>query len=108
VCSSDLLEAEEEQGRSVLEAARLAGRARGVRVRTGLVRTRNPARAILDEARRLNVEVVYLSTAHAPSSERPLGPVAAQLLAERPCRIVIQTGAPVAAAPARRPAAVRA
>jgi basic amino acid/polyamine antiporter, APA family len=100
------LEAEEEQGRSVLEAARLAGRARGVRVRTGLVRTRNPARAILDEARRTDVEVIYLSTAHAPASERPLGPVAAQLLAERPCRIVIQTGAPVAAVPSGRPVAV--
>jgi APA family basic amino acid/polyamine antiporter len=87
------LEAEEAQGRSVLEAARLAGRGRGLRVRTSLLRTRNPARAILDEARRLNVEVIYLSTLHAPASERPLGPLAAQLLAERPCRIVIQTGA---------------
>jgi Universal stress protein family len=86
------LEREEEQGRSVLEAARLAGRRQGLRVRTELLRTRNPARTILDEARRLNVEVVYLSTVHAPASERPLGPVSAQLLAERPCRIVIQTG----------------
>jgi len=101
------LEAEEARARSVLEAARLAGRARGLRVRTGLVRTRNPARAILDEARRLNVEVIYLSTVHAPGRERPLGPVAAQLLAERPCRIVIQTGAP-AAAERSRPAAIAA
>jgi APA family basic amino acid/polyamine antiporter len=86
------LEREEEQGRSVLEAARLAGKRRDVRVRTGLVRTRNPARTILEEARRLNVEVIYLSTLHAPASERPLGPISAQLLAERPCRIVIQAG----------------
>jgi APA family basic amino acid/polyamine antiporter len=88
------LEREEEQGRSVLEAARIAGRQRGVRVRTGLLRTRNPARTILDEARRLNVEVIYLSTIHAPASERPIGPVGAHLLAERPCRIVIQTAQP--------------
>jgi APA family basic amino acid/polyamine antiporter len=89
------LEAEEARGRSVLESARLAGRARGLRVRTALVRTRNPARAILDEARRKGVEVIYLSTAHAPASERPLGPITAQLLAERPVRVVIQTGGPV-------------
>jgi APA family basic amino acid/polyamine antiporter len=83
---------EEARARSVLEAARIAGRRRGIKVRTNLVRTRNPARAILDEARRLNVEVIYLSTAHAPASERPLGPIAAQLLAERPARVVIETG----------------
>ena len=83
---------EEERGRSVLEAARIAGRRRGIRVRTNLVRTRNPARAILDEARRLNVEVIYLSTVHAPASERPLGPISAQLLAERPVRVVIESG----------------
>jgi APA family basic amino acid/polyamine antiporter len=88
------LEREEEQGRSVLEAARIAGRQRGVRVRTGLLRTRNPARTILDEARRLHVEVIYLSTVHAPSSERPIGPLGAHLLAERPCRVVIQTAQP--------------
>jgi APA family basic amino acid/polyamine antiporter len=86
------LEEEEARGRSVLEAARIAGRRRGLRVRTNLLRTRNPARTILDEARRLNVEVIYLSALHAPRSERPLGPISAQLLAERPCRIVIETG----------------
>jgi hypothetical protein len=71
------------------------------------VRTRNPARAILDEARRLNVEVIYLSTVHAPASERPFGPITAQLLAERPVRIVVQTGGPAAPAQrSRRPVAV--
>jgi len=100
------LEEEEAKGRSVLEAATIAGRARGVRVRTNLVRTRNPARTILDEARRLNVEVIYLSMVHAPRSERPLGPISAQLLAERPCRIVIETGRPFAAERARPEPAV--
>jgi basic amino acid/polyamine antiporter, APA family len=85
------LDRQEEIGRSVLEVARMAGRRRGLHVRTGLLRTRNPARTILDEARRLNVEVIYLSTIHAPASERPLGPVSAHLLAERPCRVVIET-----------------
>jgi APA family basic amino acid/polyamine antiporter len=85
------LEREEARGRSVLEVARMAGRRRNLHVRTGLLRTRNPARTILDEARRLNVEVIYLSTVHAPVSERPLGPLSAHLLAERPCRVVIET-----------------
>jgi APA family basic amino acid/polyamine antiporter len=94
------LEREEQQGRSVLEAARLVGGRRGLRVRTELLRTRNPARTILDEARRFNVEVIYLSTVHAPANERPLGTLAAQLLSERPCRIVIQTaGAAATRAP---------
>jgi basic amino acid/polyamine antiporter, APA family len=96
------LEREEEQGRSVLEAARIGGERQGLRVRTALLRTRNPARTILEEARRLNVEVIYLSTVHAPASERPLGPISAQLLAERPCRVVIQAGAAAGnGAPAR-------
>jgi APA family basic amino acid/polyamine antiporter len=96
------LEREEEQGRSVLEAARIGGERQGLRVRTALLRTRNPARTILEEARRLNVEVIYLSTVHAPASERPLGPISAQLLAERPCRVVIQVGAAAGnGAPAR-------
>jgi basic amino acid/polyamine antiporter, APA family len=86
------LEEEEERGRSVLEAARLVGKRRGLRVRTSLLRTRNPGRTIVDEARRLGSEVIYLGTAHAPPSERALGPTAAYLLTERPCRIVIETG----------------
>ena len=97
---------EEDRARSVLEAARLAGRRRGIKVRTNLVRTRNPARAIVDEARRLHVEVIYLSTVHAPASERPLGPIAAQLLAERPARIVIETGRGAAHPAGERPAPV--
>src|SRR3954453_14733269 len=95
---------EEDRARSVLEAARLAGRRRGIKVRTNLVRTRNPARAIVDEARRLHVEVIYLSTVHAPASERPLGPITAQLLAERPARIVIETGRRSSRPGAERPA----
>jgi hypothetical protein len=97
---------EEERGRSVLEAARLAGGRRGIKVRTNLVRTRSPARAILDEARRLHVEVIYLSTVHAPASERPLGPIAAQLLAERPARVVIESSRGRERAVEREPAGV--
>jgi basic amino acid/polyamine antiporter, APA family len=85
------MEAEEEQGRAVLEAARMAGRRAGLKVRTALIRTRNPGAALVDEARRRKSEVIYLATVHAPPSERALGPTAAYLLSERPSRVVVET-----------------
>jgi len=86
------LAAEEATGRSVLEAAQLRGRKLGLRVDTRLVRTRQAGAAIVEEAERIGAEIVYLATAHAPPSERALGPTATYLLAHRPCRIVIETG----------------
>jgi basic amino acid/polyamine antiporter, APA family len=82
---------EEQLGLSVLESARLAGRKSGLKVQTRLIRTRSPGAAIVEEAERHNAEIIYLSTAHAPPSERALGPTAAYLLAHRPCRVVIET-----------------
>jgi basic amino acid/polyamine antiporter, APA family len=85
------LEQEEAEGLGVLEAARLAGRSTGLKVRTALIRTRNPGAALVDEAKQRGSEVVYLATLHAPPSERALGPTAAYLLEQRPCRIVVET-----------------
>jgi basic amino acid/polyamine antiporter, APA family len=82
---------EEQLGRSVLESAKLAGRRSGLKVQTRLIRTRSPGAAIVEEAERQNAEIIYLGTAHAPPSERALGPTAAYLLAHRPCRVVIET-----------------
>jgi len=87
------LDAEEALGRGVLEAALVAGRRDGLRVRTSLIRTRNPGKAIVDEARRLHTDVIYLGTVHAPPSERALGPTATYLLGHRPCRVVVETAA---------------
>jgi len=90
------LEREEELGRNVLEAAALIGRREGLRVRTTLLRTRHPGKTIVAEARRLQSEVIYLGTRHAPSAERALGTTACYLLGERPCRIIVEAGpAPV-------------
>jgi APA family basic amino acid/polyamine antiporter len=85
------LEREEELGRSVLESAKVRGRKQGLKVQTQLIRTRNPGAAIVEEAERRNAEIIYLGTAHAPASERALGPTASYLLAHRPCRVVIET-----------------
>jgi APA family basic amino acid/polyamine antiporter len=85
------LEREEEEGRAVLDAARLIGRREGLRVETSLLRTRNPGRTIVEEARRLNADVIYLGTVHAPPAERALGPTATYLLTERPCRVIVET-----------------
>jgi basic amino acid/polyamine antiporter, APA family len=85
------LEEEEQLGLSVLESARLAARKSGLKVQTRLIRTRSPGAAIVEEAERRNAEIIYLGTAHAPPSERALGPTATYLLSHRPCRVVIET-----------------
>jgi nucleotide-binding universal stress UspA family protein len=76
-----------------------------VRVHTRLIRTRNPGAAIVEEAERTSAEIIYLGTAHAPPSERALGPTANYLLAHRPCRVVIESPpAANGAVPGRREA----
>jgi APA family basic amino acid/polyamine antiporter len=85
------LEEEEQLGLSVLESAKVTGRKSGLKVHTRLLRTRTPGAAIVEEAERSRAEIIYLGTAHAPLSERALGPTATYLLAHRPCRVVIET-----------------
>jgi APA family basic amino acid/polyamine antiporter len=85
------LQKEETTGRNVLEAARIVGRKHGLVVRTSLLATRNPGRTLVEEAQRLGSEVIYLGTEHAPPSERALGPTASYLLAQRPCRVIVET-----------------
>ena len=65
-------------------------------MRTALVRTRHPGRTIVDEARRLGSEVIYLGPTHGAPAEGPLGPTARYVLGERPCRVIIAS-APAAA-----------
>jgi len=85
------LEDEEAEGRSVLESARIVARRAGIKVHTGLIRTRNPGATLVDEARRVNADVIYWSTLHAPADERGIGPTATYLLAKRPCRVIIES-----------------
>ncbi len=85
------MEEEEELARSVLESARIRAREHKLKIRTSLIRTRNPGAALVDEARQRGSEVVYLDTVHAPPTEQALGPTATYLLSKRPCRILIET-----------------
>jgi basic amino acid/polyamine antiporter, APA family len=85
------LEEEEAHGRSVLESARIQGRRAGIKTRTGLIRTRNPGSALVEEAERINADVIYWSAIHAPAGEHGIGPTAAYLLSHRPCRVIIET-----------------
>jgi APA family basic amino acid/polyamine antiporter len=84
------MEEEEALGRSVLEVARLQARVAGCRVRCRLIRTRNPGRAIVEEAAERRSDLIYISTEHAPSRERLLGPTSRYVLAHRPCRVMIE------------------
>jgi APA family basic amino acid/polyamine antiporter len=85
------LEEEEAQGRSVLESARIQARRAGIKIHTGLIRTRNPGAALVEEAERVGADVIYWSTIHAPVGEQRIGPTAAYLLSKRPCRVIIET-----------------
>jgi APA family basic amino acid/polyamine antiporter len=97
------LEQEEAQGRSVLESARIQARRAGIKIHTGLIRTRNPGAALVQEAERLGCDVVYWSAIHAPVGEQRIGPTAAYLLSKRPCRVIIETENPPAPPRERAP-----
>ena len=85
-------DAEEYEARCLLEVARLQARARGLRVHVKLIRTRNPGRSIVEEARERGSDLIYVSTEHAPSDERLLGPTTRYLLEKRPCRVIVEGG----------------
>ena len=70
------LEAEEDLGPRPCSRPRASSAGgEGLRVRTELLRTRNPGRTIVDEARRLGSEVIYLGpTARAPVRADRSGP----------------------------------
>ncbi len=84
------LEEEEREARRVLEVARMQAKVAGCRVRCRLIRTRNPGRAIVEEAEERRSDLIYISTEHAPSEERLLGPTTRYVLAHRPCRVVVE------------------
>jgi basic amino acid/polyamine antiporter, APA family len=85
------LQQEEAHGRSVLESARIQARRAGIKIHTGLIRTRHPGAALVEEAQRVGADVIYWSAIHAPAGEQGIGPTAAYLLSKRPCRIIIET-----------------
>ena len=66
----------------------------------GLIRTRNPGAALVEEAERVGADVIYWSTIHAPAGEQRIGPTAAYLLSKRPCRVIIETQNRAARVPA--------
>jgi len=88
----DGFDQQEYEARCALDEARLQARARGLRVRVKLIRTRNPGKAIVEEALERDSDLIYISTEHAPSRERLLGPTVRYILAKRPCRVVVEGG----------------
>jgi basic amino acid/polyamine antiporter, APA family len=88
------MEDEERRGAAVLDAARIRARESKLKLRTSMIRTRNPGLALVEEARSRGSEIVYFDMAHAPAEERVFGPITATLLRERPCRVVVETVPP--------------
>lgn len=85
-------EEQEYEARCALDIARLQARAHGLNVRVKLIRTRNPGRAIVEEAMERGSDLIYISTEHAPNNERLLGPTTRYILAHRPCRVIVEGG----------------
>jgi APA family basic amino acid/polyamine antiporter len=83
---------QEYEARCALDVARLQARSRGLKVRVNLIRTRNPGRAIVEEALERRSDLIYISTEHAPGDERLLGPTTRYILAKRPCRVIVEGG----------------
>jgi APA family basic amino acid/polyamine antiporter len=84
------LDDEEKEARRVLEVARMQAKVAGCRVRCRLVRSRNPGRAIVEEAKERHSDLIYISTEHAPSEERLIGPTIRYVMANRPCRVIVE------------------
>ncbi|HET7177230.1 MAG TPA: universal stress protein [Solirubrobacterales bacterium] len=87
---------QEYEARCALDVARLQARALKLKVRVKLIRTRNPGRAIVEEALERGSDLIYISTEHAPGDERLLGPTTRYILAKRPCRVIVEGGAQAA------------
>jgi hypothetical protein len=85
------MEDEERHAAALLDAARIRAREAHLKVRTSVIRTRNPGLALVDEARSRGSEIVYFDMAHAPADQPVFGPITSALLRARPCRIVIET-----------------
>jgi hypothetical protein len=81
---------EETRAVTLLDAARIRARESKLKIRTSVIRTRNPGAALVAEARQRGSEIVYFDMAHAPTAERVFGAITSQLLRERPCRIVVE------------------
>jgi APA family basic amino acid/polyamine antiporter len=86
------LDEQEYEARCALDIARLQARARGLKVRVKLIRTRNPGKAIVEEALERRSDLIYISTEHAPADEKLLGPTTRYILAKRPCRVIVEGG----------------
>jgi len=86
---------EEALAESLLDAARIRARESRLKVRTSVIRTRNPGAALVDEARARGSDLIYFDMGHAPPAERVFGPTTSYLLRVRPCRVVIATAGPV-------------
>lgn len=82
---------DEEAGRIVLESARVRAHRAGIKIHTGLIRTRNPGASLVEEAVRVGADAICWSTLHAPAGERGIGPTAVHLLSRRPCRVIVET-----------------
>ena len=85
------LPAEEDEADELLDDARLAAAAYGVRTIDRVVRARNAGRAIVDEATRRQAEMVILGAPRSPHREI-FGKTVDFVLKNAPCRVMVAAG----------------
>ena len=85
------LAAEEVEADELLDEARLAAAAYGVRTIDRVVRARNAGRAIVDEAARRQAEMVILGAPRSPHREI-FGKTVDFVLKNAPCRVMVAAG----------------
>lgn len=81
---------EEAAAKRALEEARAVAYARGVGVRTCILRARVAGEAIVEEAERCNADVVVLRAPRSPRRWKVFGKTVNHVLRHAPCRVMVE------------------
>jgi APA family basic amino acid/polyamine antiporter len=85
---------DEAAAKRVLEEARAIGYARGVDVRTEVLRARLAGEAIVEEAERCRIDLVVLRAPRSGHRWRLFGKTANYVLKHAPCRVMVEAPPP--------------
>jgi basic amino acid/polyamine antiporter, APA family len=85
---------EEGEAKQILEKARAIAYARGVDVRTRVLRARLAGEAIVEEAERTGADVVLLRAPRSPRRWKIFGKTVNHVLRHAPCRVMVEAVPP--------------
>jgi nucleotide-binding universal stress UspA family protein len=90
------LPAQQEVADALLDEARAIGESYGVRVIPRLIRARSFGRAVIDEARNRNSEIIVVGAERNTRRRRPMvfSEIVEYILKHAPCRVLVAAGVP--------------